>query len=223
MGSILWSMLCGLGSVLMHLQKVLTHVSAGWHGLKSPNFLYVQVMVYLLIWSGIRQGGLYGSVIMYWIAWYSVSQRCIWAPFCRSMVRIHFWSGFGPIWRDESCNDFIQGLSISCLRDVNVTLTLRKQLNITAGILSQDHTWRRWLYRRKLVFILQLKLPPSKEVWAREENASCQNFILAQNVFKSLSTALKLVFFGGKWLIQLLEQTIIWLPYSKSFWISEKG
>ena len=63
-----------------------------------------------------------------------------WAPFCLSMFRIHFWSGFGPIWRDESCNDFFPGLSVSCLRDVNVTLTLRKQLNITAGILSQDHT-----------------------------------------------------------------------------------
>ena len=62
------------------------------------------------------------------------------APFCWSMFRIHFWSGFGPIWRDESCNDFIPGLSVSCFRDVNVTLTLRKQLNITAGVLSQDHT-----------------------------------------------------------------------------------
>ena len=60
--------------------------------------------------------------------------------FCWSMFRIHFWSGFGPIWRDESCNDFIPGLSVSCFRDVNVTLTLRKQLNITAGVLSQDHT-----------------------------------------------------------------------------------
>ena len=63
-----------------------------------------------------------------------------WAPFCWSMFRIHFWSGFGPIWRDESCNNFIPGLSVSCFRDVNVTLMLRKQLNITAGVLSQDHT-----------------------------------------------------------------------------------
>ena len=60
--------------------------------------------------------------------------------FCRSMVWIHFWPGFGPIWRDESCNDFILGLKISCLRDINITLTLRKQPNITSGILSQDHT-----------------------------------------------------------------------------------
>ena len=67
-GPLLWAQssdLCFVGSVLMHLQKVLTHVSAGWHGLKSPNILYVQVMVYLLILSGIRQGGLYGSMIMY--------------------------------------------------------------------------------------------------------------------------------------------------------------
>ena len=38
-----------------------------------------------------------------------------------------FGLGFGPIWQDESCSEFIQGCCIDCLRDANTTLTLHKQ------------------------------------------------------------------------------------------------
>ena len=57
----------------------------------------------------------------------SVLLRCAGPLFVGAWFLLIFGLGFGSISRDESCNDFIPGLN-NCLRDVNVTLTSRKQL-----------------------------------------------------------------------------------------------
>ena len=94
MGPIFWSILCG--ECIDASPKGIDPCQRRLAWTEISQYSDVQVMVYLLILSGIRQDGLYGSMIMYWIAWYSVSRRCIGPPFAGACFGYIFGLGSGP-------------------------------------------------------------------------------------------------------------------------------